>query len=138
MRKEKSIIFFIFISSFIEKISNLKEEYFINYKHPLILQPLSCFKEELFNRSLNIPGFGACSAGRYILRSAPIARIPYSTSSAHGSCARSRTSGLGRSTTMVLASAQALERMSDRCIADPGLCMYACLRHSLCAAICRP
>lgn len=51
-------------SSFVEKISNLKEEYFINYKHPLILQPLSCFKKDFFNKSLNISGFGACSAGR--------------------------------------------------------------------------
>lgn len=55
-------------SEFVENIMNLDESYFKNYKHPLILQTVSCYEKDRIESYLdNIPGYGACSAGAFSL-----------------------------------------------------------------------
>ena len=52
-------------ASFIKNIASLDISYFKNYEHPLILQPLACFREPVFGIDLDTQrGYGACSAGR--------------------------------------------------------------------------
>lgn len=55
-------------ADFIDTVTNIDDSYFKNYRHPLYLQTISCYKEGRAGEYLdNIIGLGACSAGSFSL-----------------------------------------------------------------------